>query len=288
MAARCVALGRECVEILLAPAAANDFAALAEHASQWLGIDAPALAETMAAIVAEIPEIERLFDTALLQPEAASVILDQARDLLVFRNPGALGQVSGLRAANLKPEARAAARPDERLRDRVTGVYNRGYLDLMLRREFQAATSGGWPLSLVFIDLGRIEGINAAYGHEAGDSVLATAANSIASVARDTDCVARYAATKFVIVLPGLASPGARIFCERMTSRLRSTLHTIRDTVVTVTASVGLATHAAEKPFQRASHLINAAQRSASFAAKSGRDRLARHRSGVAAPAAKT
>jgi len=288
MAARCVALARECVEILLAPAAASDFAALAEHASEWLGIDAPAVAETMGKIVAEIPEVERLFDITLLQPDAASVILDQARDLLVLRNPRAHGQIGGLRATNLELEARSAARQDERLRDRVTGVYNRGYLDLMLRREFQAATSGGWPLSLVFIDLDRIEEINETYGHEAGESVLVTTAKSIASVARDTDCVARYAGAKFVIVLPGLASPGAEIFSERMIARLRSTLHTIGDTVLTVTASVGLATHAPEKRFQRASHLINAAQRSACFAKRSGRDRLVRHRSGAAVSVAKT
>jgi diguanylate cyclase (GGDEF)-like protein len=264
MAARCVAIGRECVEILLAPAAATDFAALAEHASEWLGIDAPAVAEMMGKIVAEIPEVERLFDTTLLRPEAASAIVDQARELLILRNLQALGQVSSLRATNLKLEARTAALHDEGLRDRVTGLYNRGYLDLMLRREFQAATSGSWPLSLVFVDLDRIKGINEAHGHEAADSVLVTMAKSIASVARDTDCVARYAGTKFVIVLPGVASPGAEIFCERMIAGLRSTLHTIGDTVVTVTASVGLATHAPERPFQRASHLIDAAKRSAS------------------------
>jgi hypothetical protein len=86
MTACCVALGSECVEILLAPAAATDFAALAERASEWLGIDAPAVAEVMGKIVAEIPEIERLFDTKLLRPDAASVILDQARALLILRN----------------------------------------------------------------------------------------------------------------------------------------------------------------------------------------------------------
>jgi diguanylate cyclase (GGDEF)-like protein len=288
MAARCVALGRECVEILLAPAAATDFEALAGHASEWLGIEAPAVAEVMGRIVAEIPEVERLFDTTLLQPDAASVILDQARDLLILRNLQALGQVGSLRATNLKLEARTAVLQDERLRDRVTGLYNRGYLDLMLRREFQAATIGNWPLSLVFVDLERIEGINEAYGPEAGDSVLVTTAKSIASVARDTDCVARYGGAKFVIVLPGLASPGAKIFCERMIACLHSTLHSIRDTAVTVTASVGLATHTPEKPFQRPSHLVNAAERSACFAKKSDRDRPARPKSGAPLSAAKT
>jgi diguanylate cyclase (GGDEF)-like protein len=280
IAACCVALGSECVEILLAPAAATDFAALAEHASEWLGIDAPAVAEVMGKIVAEIPEIERLFDTKLLQPDAASVILDQARDLLILRNLQALGQVSSLRETNLKLEARTAALQDAQLRDGLTGLYNRGYLDLMLRREFQAATTGNWPLSVVFVDLDCFKRINETYGHEAGDSVLVTTAKSIASVARDTDCVARYGGEEFVIVLPGLASPGAEIFCQRLIARLRGTLHPICGTMVTVTASVGLATHTPKTPFQRASQLIDAADRSVYVAKKSGRDRLVRHNSG--------
>jgi diguanylate cyclase (GGDEF)-like protein len=286
--ASCVALGSECVETLLAHATATDFAALAEHASEWLGIDAPAVAEVIGRVVAEIPEIERLFDRKLLQPDAASVILDQARDLLVLRNLQALEQAGNLHTTNLRPELRAAAPQDEGQRDTLTGLYNRGYLDLMLRREFQAATNGEWPLSVVFVDLDRLKGISEAYGQEAADSVLATTAKSIASVARDTDCVARYGRTEIVIVLPGLASSGATIFYERLIARLRSTVHTIQDAVVTVSASVGIATHAPKKPFQRALHLINAAERSARFAKKSRRDQLVRHKSGAPLPAANT
>ena len=95
-------------------------------------------------------------------------------------------------------------------------------------------------------------------------------------MARDSDCVARYGATQFVIVLPGLASGGAKIFCERLTGRLRSSVHTVAGTEAALTASVGLATHAPEKPLQRASHLIEAAERSAGVAKKAGRDRLLR------------
>src|SRR5208337_1212773 len=135
MAACCVALGSDCVELLLTPAAAIDFAALAEHASECLGIDSPAVAQVIGKIVAEIPEIERLFETKLLRPEAASAILEQARDLLLVRNLQALGQVSSLQQANAKHAAPTVAPPDAQLRDGLTGLYNRGYLDLMLRRE---------------------------------------------------------------------------------------------------------------------------------------------------------
>jgi diguanylate cyclase (GGDEF)-like protein len=287
MAARCVALGTECVEILLAPAAAADFAVLAEHASEWLGIAAPEVAEVMGKIVGEIPEIERLFDTVLLQPDAASLIVDQARDLLILRNLQTLEQVGSLRAPNPKLEERTAALQDERACDRLTGVFNRGYLDLMLRREFQSARMGGWPLSVVLVDLHRFKEIVDAHGREAGDSILVSAAKSIASVARDSDCVARYGDTEFVIVLPGAPTRGAKIFCERLIARLCSTEPTNPGTEAIVTASVGLATHAPEKPFQRASHLINAAERSACLARKSARERLSRQKSGAPVPAVK-
>jgi diguanylate cyclase (GGDEF)-like protein len=295
MTACCAALGSECVDILLAPEVAADFEALAAHAWEWLGADRAQVAEVMGKIVGEIPEIERLFETALLQPDAASLIVEQARDLLILRNLEAQAQaqaqaqgqvqehaqgqaeVGSLRAPNLKPETPTPAPLDEARCDRLTGLFNRGYLDLMLRREFQAAMMGEWPLSVVFVDLDRFEGINEAHGQEAGDSVLVSTAKSIAAVARDTDCVSRYGDAEFVIVLPGLAAGGAEIFCKRLSARLRGNVHSIGGTEVTVTASVGLATHAPEKPFQRASDLISVAEGSACFATKAaGRRRMPR------------
>jgi diguanylate cyclase (GGDEF)-like protein len=273
MAARCVALGSECVELLLAPEGAADFATLAEHASAWMGVDAAAVAEVTGRIVAEIPEIERLFDITLLQPEAASTILDQARDLLNLRNQRSLDQMADGHGTQLKPQTRDAPLQVECQRDGATGLFNRGYLDPMLRREFQAATNGRWPLSLVFVDLDRFKAINDLHGREVGDSILLTTAQSIASVARDTDCVARYGGTQFVIVLPGLARRGAEIFCERLIARVRASLHSISSTTGVVTALVGLATHSPERPFERVSNLIDAAERSAGLARRSGHER---------------
>jgi diguanylate cyclase (GGDEF)-like protein len=150
----------------------------------------------------------------------------------------------------------------------------------MLRREFQAAMIGEWPLSVVFVDLDQFGRIHEAHGQEAGESVLVSTAKSIASVARDTDCVARYGGAEFVIVLPGLAMGGAEIFCKRLSAGLRGNVHSIGGTQVAVTASVGLATHTPEKPFQRASDLISVAEGSACFATKAGGRRRLQHKSG--------
>jgi len=276
-AACCVALGSECVEILLAPTGSRGLSELADHAAEWLGIDAPTLADVLANVVAEIPEVERLFDTILLQSDAARLILDEARDLLVLRNLRTLAEDANFSETVVRFEARTAALQDAQRRDALTGLYNRGYVDLLARREFQAATKGQWPLSVVCVDLDRFKTVNELHGREAGDSVLAATAQAILSVARDSDCVARYGGKEFVIVLPGLPSAGAEIFCERLISRLRSTTHSIGGKALTVTASVGLATHASDKPFERVSDLIDAAKRSVYVAKKAGRDRLVRH-----------
>jgi diguanylate cyclase (GGDEF)-like protein len=274
VAARCVALGSECVEILLTPRTPMDLTALSHHAAAWLGMGADALADTMAKIVAEIPEIERLFDTSLMDADASAAMIEQARELLMMRNLQAIEQVSTLQQSADYFQTRAAEFEDKHRRDPLTGVFNRGHLDQVLEQEFQSATAGGWPLSIVFADLDRFKQVNDTYGHPAGDTVLIATAKLILEVVRDTDCVARYGGEEFVIILPGLALKDAQTVCERLLKRLRSTRHTLAAGPLTVTASLGLATHRAGNPYSSALELIEAADRSVYVAKKEGRDRL--------------
>ena len=282
-AACCVALASACVELLLAPQnTVEDLQALATHAAS-LGIGAEALAGAMTTIVAEIPEMERLFDTEIMDGESAATILDQARELLMFRNLQALDQMSTLEQASALLEARTAALEDQQRRDGLTGVFNRRYLDEVLEKEFQGAVTGGWPLSIVFADLDRFKDVNDTYGHPAGDEVLIGTARLFLEVLRDTDCVARYGGEEFVIVLPGLAADAARSVCERLLARLRAWPHAVAGGTIHVTASLGLATHAANTPFTRVSDMIEAADRCVYAAKKGGRDRLVCSSLGAAA-----
>jgi diguanylate cyclase (GGDEF)-like protein len=274
VAARCVALGSECVEVLLAPQAPKCLDALATHAETWLGIHATALAEAMATIVAEIPETERLFDTALIDTAAAASILDQARELLTFRTIQAFEQVETLKENSEHLEARTTELEDKHRRDPLTGVFNRGHLDEVLAKEFQGAVAGGWPLSVVFADLDRFKLVNDTYGHQAGDTVLIATAKVLLEVTRDTDCVGRYGGEEFVIVLPGLGADAAQRVCERLLARLRDTQHVVAGGMIRATASLGLATHSTSTPFTSAAKMIEAADRSVYAAKAKGRDRL--------------
>ncbi len=274
VAARCVALGSECVEMLLAPPTSLELGPLAAHAEAWLGIDAESLARAMTTIVAEIPEIERLFDTSILGIEVANAILEQAREMLTLRTLQAVDQVTALREATEKLEARTAALEDKQRRDPLTGVFNRGFLDETLSREFGSALAGGWPLSIVFADLDRFKQVNDTHGHPSGDSVLIETARLFTSAVRDGDTVARYGGEEFVIVLPGLAIHEAAMVAERILMKLRSVRHQVAGGNIRVTASLGLATLDTSSGFRRVSDLIEAADRCVYAAKRAGRDRL--------------
>ena len=277
LATRCIALANECVDMLLAGETPKDLGPLATNAEFWLGFNSDMIAEAMSRIVGEIPEIEHLFDTSLLSSDTAGAILETARELLTIRNLQALEQVSSLQAATDDLAARTVALEDMHRHDSLTGVFSRGHLDRVLEQEFAAATRGNWPLSVVFVDLDRFKLVNDTYGHPAGDAVLSATAKVLLSAARQTDCVARYGGEEFMLVLPGLAQDDAEAVCERLLSNLRLARHRIADTMLRVTASLGLATHSAHAPFRSISQLVEAADRAVYIAKKQGRDRLVRH-----------
>ncbi|MGD0501426.1 MAG: GGDEF domain-containing protein [Steroidobacteraceae bacterium] len=274
IAARCVALGSECVEMLLAHPQSLNLQPLAAHAQAWLGIDGEVLTQAISNLVAEIPEIERLFDTSILEIEVANAILDQAREILTIRNLQAIDQMSSLRETADRLEARTTALEDKQRRDPLTGVFNRGFLDETLHREFCNAVDGGWALSIVFADLDRFKQVNDTHGHPTGDSVLIETARVFISAVRDTDVVARYGGEEFVIVLPGLAGDDAMVVADRILMKLRCARHQVAGGSIRVTASLGLATLDGTSRFKRVSDLIEAADRCVYAAKRAGRDRV--------------
>jgi diguanylate cyclase (GGDEF)-like protein len=272
--ARCVALGNECVEVLLTYEATAQIERLARRGQALLGLDPQVVTDALSRLMAEIPEVERLFETNLLPAAIAGNIQDQAREMLMVRNLQAYQQVSDLRQATENLQARTHALEEKRRYDALTGVFNRGYLDEVLVREFQAAAAGGWALTVVFADLDRFKRVNDTYGHAAGDAVLAITARMLQSMVRETDCVGRYGGEEFLMVLPGLNADGAAGLCGRLMNRLRGTTHSIAGTEVSVTVSLGLATHTAAQPFASFAQLVEAADRCVYLAKRAGRDQL--------------
>ncbi|MGQ5521797.1 putative bifunctional diguanylate cyclase/phosphodiesterase [Chitinimonas sp. PSY-7] len=90
------------------------------------------------------------------------------------------------------------------LYDSLTGLPNRVLLDDLLHQALARANRHNTRVALGFIDLDHFKQINDAFGHQAGDQVLATLAQQIRSVLREEDVLARWGGDEFIVMLPDL------------------------------------------------------------------------------------
>ena len=86
--------------------------------------------------------------------------------------------------------------------DRLTGLFNRGYLDENIVAEVSRAERYSHPLAIAMIDIDHFKRFNDTHGHAAGDLALQVIAQTIRRSFRLSDVVARYGGEEFVVVLP--------------------------------------------------------------------------------------
>jgi diguanylate cyclase (GGDEF)-like protein/PAS domain S-box-containing protein len=86
--------------------------------------------------------------------------------------------------------------------DSLTGLYNRHYLDVTLKRELARAAREKYPVSFVMIDIDRFKDVNDTFGHKAGDAVLQNLASLLMENSRASDIIFRYGGEEFLAVLP--------------------------------------------------------------------------------------
>ena len=91
---------------------------------------------------------------------------------------------------------------EQALRDPLTGLYNRRYMEEALQQELAKAIRKEKPLSVVMLDLDNLKEINDLYGHGVGgDKALQALADSIKPLCRTGDTFCRYAGDEFIIIL---------------------------------------------------------------------------------------
>jgi diguanylate cyclase (GGDEF)-like protein/PAS domain S-box-containing protein len=127
------------------------------------------------------------------------------------------GQV-GLSIANIK--LREALRTQS-VRDALTGLHNRRYLEEVLDREVRRAARATQSLGVLMIDLDHFKSFNDTYGHEAGDVVLRELGASLAKGIRAEDFVCRFGGEEFVVILPTADLAASRARAERLRSKAR-------------------------------------------------------------------
>jgi len=151
----------------------------------------------------------------------------------------AVGETIKLSLSNLK--LRESLR-EEAIRDPLTGLYNRRYLDENLGRELHRARRGESPLCVAMLDLDHFKLFNDTFGHDGGDLLLRELAQALNAKLRKSDISCRYGGDEFVVVMPDSSLADTHHRIEQICALIKETQVRNGGTVLgPITLSAGVA-----------------------------------------------
>ena len=131
---------------------------------------------------------------------------------------------------------------EQSIRDPLTRLFNRRFLEESLERELQMAGRKKQPIAVIFLDLDHFKKFNDTFGHDAGDMVLQSLADLFRTFFRATDICCRYGGEEFAIVLPESSSQDAVIRADVLRAEVKGLrLQYKKQTLGPLTLSAGVA-----------------------------------------------
>ena len=124
------------------------------------------------------------------------------------------------------------------IKDELTGLYNRHFLESIIDEEFDRAKRYDIPLSAALLDLDHFKKVNDKWGHPVGDSVLKLTANVLQNNIRKSDYAIRIGGEELLILMPNTDSQGAYVTAEKVRKAIEEAIHPV---VGRYTASFGVA-----------------------------------------------
>ncbi len=129
----------------------------------------------------------------------------------------------------------------ESLRDPLTGLYNRRYMEESLHQISSRAIRRNLTVAILMFDIDHFKVFNDTYGHEAGDIVLEALGRLLAEMFRGEDIACRYGGEEFLLILPDMSLNYASKRAEDLLQRVRNLAVRYEDTPLTITISIGVA-----------------------------------------------
>lgn len=215
----------------------------------------------------EIPMIARGEIVGLLQLFASGVSAEQRlEDITALGSALADGMSLALANMALREKLRNQA-----LRDPLTGLYNRRYMEDCLQRFVRLAERENREISLIMVDLDHFKRLNDEHGHSFGDQVLRDAALTLTGSLRETDIVCRFGGEELVVILPDCPLERAADKAELLRLRIEELSNTHG---ADISASFGVAS--VPHTSQSVTDLLQAADQALYKAKQNGRNQVAK------------
>ncbi len=127
------------------------------------------------------------------------------------------------------------------LKDSLTGIYNRRYINEKLPIDMMTAAISGHSIAIMMVDIDYFKDVNDTHGHLAGDCTLLNLANIIQTgLRRESDWVARYGGEEFLICMPGAGLQIANEMAETLRRKVQETTMDCSGAMINITVSVGV------------------------------------------------
>jgi two-component system cell cycle response regulator len=157
------------------------------------------------------------------------------------------------------------------VRDALTGIYNRRYLQERLWSEAAYCQRHATPLSVIMLDIDHFKRINDEHGHSVGDEALRALASTLAELIRREDVLARYGGEEFALIVRGIDRDETLVLAERIRCEVESRRLAVASGSVSFTVSVGVA-HCENGTGSNAEQLLEIADRALYAAKYAGRN----------------
>lgn len=264
-----VALGAMAADICrhkgVRSAAAEEFA---RHAYRWFHIQEPDAAALLEEIKRGTADVARLFEIGTGPAIAPDTLLAEANEVLLELSLKTSRDAAELEQLNRQLEIKAMTDP-------LTGAANRGRFNDALCLQFEHATRQHQPLSLILMDVDDFKMINDTHGHIAGDKVLIVLTETLRANSPERAVVARYGGEEFAVIIPGMDRREAAGLAERLRAAIEQTPAEADDgLMLSITASIGVASYDGLRFFERPEQLIKAADQAVYAAKAAGRNRV--------------
>lgn len=161
---------------------------------------------------------------------------------------------------------------EQAIRDPLTNVFNRRYLEETLDRELSRAARENYPVCIIMMDIDHFKQVNDTYGHEAGDLVLKAIADMLSEQCRRGDFACRYGGEEFVVVMPNISLDTAYERAENLRQSLTLLRVPYEYYSLNVTISMGIACYPENGQSREA--ILRAADQAMYAAKEAGRDHI--------------